>query len=219
MRNIAFFGGSFDPIHKDHVALCLKAKKLLKLDLIYLIPNAAPPHKNTLQQNFNTRVNLINLAISKYDFLKVLDLEQDHKVKHYTYNSLVQLRQNFSNDKLFFIMGQDSLYNLHTWYKGFELLNLTNLVVMQRRGIDIKLNEQVQNFIKQHGIAYQNYNYKEHKLILISQSLHKLSSSSLRAKLKLCYLNNKSAHNFVRKYLNKKVRQYIFKHHLYADLL
>lgn len=216
MRNIAFFGGAFDPIHKDHLSLCLKIRKLLKLDLIYIIPNGAPPHKNTLQQSFTIRQKLVSLAIKKYNFIKLLDLEQDPKVTHYTYNSLTQLKQSFEQDRIFFIMGQDSLYNLHTWYKGFDLLELASLIVIYRRGLNMTIDPLVQDFIQKHAVNYQNYNYKTNKLILIKQSMHNISSSMLRAKLKLCYNGNKQAQSFVRKYLTKKVRHYIFKHKLYS---
>ena len=42
---IALFGGSFDPVHSEHVRLVRTAVSALKLDKVYVIPSYAAPHK------------------------------------------------------------------------------------------------------------------------------------------------------------------------------
>ena len=46
MQNIGIFGGSFNPVHNEHFALCEYLLKKLELNKIILVPNAAPPHKS-----------------------------------------------------------------------------------------------------------------------------------------------------------------------------
>ena len=36
---IGIFGGSFNPVHTDHIALCEYVKNTLQLDKVLLIPN------------------------------------------------------------------------------------------------------------------------------------------------------------------------------------
>ena len=42
---IGLFGGTFNPIHHGHLRTTREVKEHFKLDKIYLIPSALPPHK------------------------------------------------------------------------------------------------------------------------------------------------------------------------------
>ncbi|MBP3434450.1 MAG: adenylyltransferase/cytidyltransferase family protein, partial [Clostridia bacterium] len=42
---IAIFGGSFDPVHTEHIRFARKAIEQLNLDKLFVMPAAAPPHK------------------------------------------------------------------------------------------------------------------------------------------------------------------------------
>ena len=39
------FGGSFDPVHIEHIALVKAAISSLKLDRVFVLPAYVPPHK------------------------------------------------------------------------------------------------------------------------------------------------------------------------------
>ena len=43
--NIVIFGGSFDPVHAEHIALAQAAKRQLAADKIVVVPAFVPPHK------------------------------------------------------------------------------------------------------------------------------------------------------------------------------
>src|ERR1700675_5068928 len=43
--NIGLFGGTFDPIHKGHLALARAARERCKLARICFVPANIPPHK------------------------------------------------------------------------------------------------------------------------------------------------------------------------------
>ena len=45
MANIGILGGTFDPIHKGHLALGQQAYEQFKLDQIWFMPSSLPPHK------------------------------------------------------------------------------------------------------------------------------------------------------------------------------
>ena len=42
---IGIFGGSFDPVHKEHVQFVRAAIDCLRLDKVYVMPAHTPPHK------------------------------------------------------------------------------------------------------------------------------------------------------------------------------
>ena len=43
--NIGLFGGTFDPIHRGHLALARAAQERYRLARIYFVPAHVPPHK------------------------------------------------------------------------------------------------------------------------------------------------------------------------------
>ena len=42
---IGIFGGSFDPVHNEHISVCKAAKESLKTDLLFVVPTHLAPHK------------------------------------------------------------------------------------------------------------------------------------------------------------------------------
>ena len=46
MRKIAFFGGTFDPVHNGHLRIAQVVSASLFLDAFYFLPAYAPVHKS-----------------------------------------------------------------------------------------------------------------------------------------------------------------------------
>lgn len=134
-KALGFLGGSFDPIHRGHLHLAQEVRKVFALDKIYLIPNASPPHKERNFSSYENRLQMSRLALSSLNHrqYQVSLLEQDPGKLHYTYDSLKALRSRYgAQARLYFIMGMDSLLALDSWYRGLELTDFTNLVVLPR---------------------------------------------------------------------------------------
>src|SRR5512146_1773609 len=43
--NIALFGGTFDPVHRGHLAVARAAQQRFGLKRVYFVPANVPPHK------------------------------------------------------------------------------------------------------------------------------------------------------------------------------
>ena len=69
MKNIILFGGSFDPIHNGHIEMAKRASTFLDAEVIF-IPAVISVWKEH-SADFIHKVNMINLAIKDYPFLKV----------------------------------------------------------------------------------------------------------------------------------------------------
>lgn len=132
---IAVFGGSFDPVHNGHVQLAEAAINELALDLILLMPAYIQPFKRDRRAEFSKdRINMLNLAFTGFEHCKVSSYEIDKGGISYSIDTLRHLRREFENgeNKLYFIMGSDSLFSVEDWKKGDELLREFAVIVGDR---------------------------------------------------------------------------------------
>lgn len=132
-----WLGGSFDPIHLAHLQMITHVYHELmrafpKVDIIAkLLPTAGSPLKTQPTSN-QQRLEMLALAIEDVPFLSIDETELQCQPPVYSFHTLSEFKQRYPNDLLIFILGQDSVEQLDKWYRGFELLSLTNLWVLPR---------------------------------------------------------------------------------------
>src|SRR5579864_8369248 len=64
--NIGLFGGTFDPVHRGHLALARVAREQYQLNRIYFVPANIPPHKQRQPLTpFIHRFAMLALAIAR----------------------------------------------------------------------------------------------------------------------------------------------------------
>lgn len=115
-RTVGIMGGTFDPVHKAHLALAKQAYEQFSLDEIWMLPNGNPPHKrDTRQADMECRMEMLRLAIEDIPYLKLCGLERSGQNYHYTYETLGQLKKQHPDTVFYFIMGADSLFEFDTW--------------------------------------------------------------------------------------------------------
>jgi len=129
-----FFGGTFDPPHLGHLALAQEALEKYSLDRVYFVPSRNPPHKITgTVTEFKYRMQMLELAIEGNSSFSVADLET-RDFPSYTVDMLQRL--STSEFVPWFIIGMDSLHELHTWKQPHRILELARVVVGTRPGFD-----------------------------------------------------------------------------------
>jgi nicotinate-nucleotide adenylyltransferase len=132
-----WLGGSFDPIHLAHLQMITHVYHELmrafpNVDIIAkLLPTAGSPLKNKPTSN-QQRLEMLALAIDDMPFLSIDETELQCQRPVYSFHTLSEFKQRYPNDLLIFVLGQDSVEQLDKWYRGFELLSLTNLWVLPR---------------------------------------------------------------------------------------
>ena len=132
-----WLGGSFDPIHLAHLQMITHVYHELmrafpNVDIIAkLLPTAGSPLKTKPTSN-QQRLQMLLLAIHDVPFLSIDETELQCQPPVYSFHTLSEFKQRYPNDLLIFVLGQDSVEQLHRWYRGFELLSLTNLWVLPR---------------------------------------------------------------------------------------
>ena len=134
---IAFYGGSFDPIHNGHLAVAEAARTKLELDEVWLVPTGHPSHREEPHAAYDDRFQMVRLAIAGKFALVASDVESPQSApKHYTIETIRRLRQTYSEDEWFVILGMDSYNNLHTWREPLALATEAELIVVSRPGLE-----------------------------------------------------------------------------------
>jgi len=137
-KRIAFYGGTFDPVHCGHLAVSKAVSELFRIDEFFLLPAFHAPHKpNSKPTSALHRYAMLCLATAAYPKIAVSTIELDHGKIRYSFDTLAELRSSFPNDRIFFVMGADSWTDILTWHRWEEVLLMTDHVVISRPGYAI----------------------------------------------------------------------------------
>lgn len=151
MKKIGIFGGTFDPFHNQHLNITNTAYHKLHLDEVWILPTKQNPLKDTVSANDEQRVAMINLVIKNYSWIKLNDYELTSKQPSYTINTINYFIKNYPNHKFFFIIGSDNLYTLNKWQGIEQLINLVNIIVVNRphyrKTIELMTKYKCQNLV------------------------------------------------------------------------
>jgi len=133
---IGLFGGTFNPIHYGHLRASLEVKETFRLDKIYLIPSAIPPHKSPHGVvDAKDRFHMIQLAISDQSDLVVSDVELDRPGPSYSIDTVHHFQNMLPKDTRFYlILGTDAFYDIDTWKAYKDFFDLVPMIIMLRPG-------------------------------------------------------------------------------------
>ncbi len=138
MKRIAYFGGTFDPIHNGHLSIGRSLTKLFDLDRFYFLPAFHAPHKpDSPPTSAYHRYAMLCLATQAERELAVSTLELDRREKRYTVDTLPELHALHPDSKVFFVMGADSWMDILTWREWEKVLLSSDHIVVTRPGYDI----------------------------------------------------------------------------------
>jgi len=149
MRRIAFFGGSFDPPHRGHLAIATAAANLLALDHVLFAPAGNQPFKAEFPAtDFLHRYTMTALAIQADPRFVPSLLDAPHREAtdapppNYTVETLSRLRATLSAEseptQLFALVGADSWLDIGHWYQASRLLALSDWIVAARPGFSLQ---------------------------------------------------------------------------------
>jgi nicotinate-nucleotide adenylyltransferase len=147
---IGILGGTFDPIHYGHLRPA--AQVLLALDLaeIRFIPTARPPHRKSPEASYEHRLRMVELAVAPHERLHVDDRESRIAGPSYTVLTLESLRAELGEQPLCLLIGSDAFRGIESWYQWRRLLQLANIVVMERPGSPMSTVAQLPSWAQEH---------------------------------------------------------------------
>lgn len=140
MSRIGLLGGTFDPVHFGHLILAETARDTLRLDKVYFIPAADPPHKmgNVIAQA-DDRLAMLRMAISDNEAFAISLIDVERQGPDYTADMLEIARKQLlqPGDDLWFLMGLDSVIDFPNWREPERIRQLARLAAATRPGYDI----------------------------------------------------------------------------------
>jgi nicotinate-nucleotide adenylyltransferase len=132
---VGILGGTFDPIHKGHLAVAEEVRLRLHLDEVLFIPVGHPWRKaDSLILPAAHRVEMVRLAIADRPSFRLSSIEVNREGPSYTVDTLEELRSARGGDDIYFIVGWDSLTDLLNWRAPDRIIRLCHLVAVPRPG-------------------------------------------------------------------------------------
>ncbi len=193
-------GGTFNPVHKGHIAIARAAKKGYRLNRIIFVPSGNPPHKTREYiAPKEDRFRMVKLAIAGTKGFSISRVELDRPGYSYAVDTFNELKNEYRGSALlYYIMGMDSINEILTWKKPIELFKICEFIVATRPGAKIRTMRRILKFppVRMHA----------DRIHLIEVKMD-VSSTKIRETLK--------KGDMPAKLLDKKVAKYIKEHKLY----
>jgi nicotinate-nucleotide adenylyltransferase len=136
---LGVFGGTFDPIHRGHLAVAEALSTRFGFDRLLFIPAYAPPHKQgrTITHACH-RFAMAALALAHRTDWVLSTVEVESPERPYTVDTVSRLSDLYpSATPIHFILGADSFEELDTWHEYLRLVESCHIIVTTRPGHDL----------------------------------------------------------------------------------
>ena len=139
---IGILGGTFDPVHLGHLDAAEQVQRGAKLDEVWLMPNARPPHKvDGPHAGALDRLAMVELAVRGRPGLRGCDLEVLRGGVSYTIDTLAALTSRFPEETFALLLGYDAALQIRSWHRPDDLMRATHFVIFERPSIDLEAPE------------------------------------------------------------------------------
>ena len=157
---IGIFGGSFDPVHKEHVHFVRAAIDCLHLDKVFVMPAHTPPHKPyRILSSDADRLNMCRLAFSSLPQVEISDYEITQGGTSYTYLTCKHFRTLYPDAEIFFLVGTDMLRNFPYWKNPQSIVEDVTIAVCGRNDEDGWWEEEQRLFQEKFGKSFARVDY------------------------------------------------------------
>ena len=238
--NIGLFGGSFDPIHRGHVALAQAAASRYSLRQVLFVATNVPPHKQKHPLTaFIHRYAMVALATQdERGFVPSLleapewpaaELRSGRQPGaalptlggvNYSIDTVRRLKQTLKkSDRLFFLIGIDAFRDVAKWREARALLAECDFIVASRPGYSLRdVAESLPEDLRPPAAVTRPFHKQPAKgdLVLPGVTLHLLEGvhqSVSATAIRAAAAQGKS----LARWLDPRVADYVRKHGLYRS--
>jgi nicotinate-nucleotide adenylyltransferase len=167
MIRTGIFGGSFNPIHKAHIALAENILHTGMVDEVWLLVSPQNPFKKDLHLIDDTvRLEMARKAVEGHSKLKVSDFEFRLPRPSYMYHTLEELQKAYPKHEFSLIIGADNWINFDKWFRADDILKHHDILIYPRKDFEI-----------------QPAQLPEHVHLMENQEIFPVSATEVREKL------------------------------------
>ena len=154
---VGVYGGTFAPIHIGHVAAAKAFMEQMKLDYLFVIPTALPPHKQICEGDDPIhRLRMCELAFEGIDGVVISDIEIRRGGKSYTYDTLRELSR--PDTRLFLLCGTDMVLTFDQWYRFEDIFKLCYPTYVRRESdplLDSRIVAKIGEYYEKYGVMFR----------------------------------------------------------------
>lgn len=196
-------------MHLGHLRTAIELAEGYCLNQLRLLPNHRPAHRDQPTASTAQRIAMLEIATQHLQQLVVDPREALRDTASYTFDTLSDIKLEHPGATLIFFLGQDAFSAFDSWHRWHEILQLTNLVVIDRP--DAQLSEWALNFMAKQAEAVGNRIVDSAVGVIERYSVTQLTISATDVRARIA---NRQSVDFL---VPERVRQYIVKHGLYSE--
>lgn len=146
LRRVGLFGGTFDPPHVGHLVTAVNVRHALDLDVVVLMVANVPWQKEGSRAITPApdRLAMVQAAVRDVPGLVPGRQEIDHGGPSYTADTLAVMAREYPHAEFFTIIGDDAAAGLRTWTRWEEVVDRSQLVVVDRPGEPVELADDIE---------------------------------------------------------------------------
>lgn len=132
-NRVGLLGGTFDPVHNGHISIAESFLNSGFIEELWIILTPHPPHKERSSiTDFKTRMEMLELAFSGRDNIRISGIEKELPSPSYTIRTILHLENAYPDNQFYLCIGEDSLADFNRWHKYGDILEHCGLLVAIR---------------------------------------------------------------------------------------
>ncbi len=142
MARVGIYGGTFDPIHVGHLHVITQLIEKGIVDQLLVVPAGEPllrehaPVASAQQRRTMCQLALSDLQPQVAAKVQVNPIEVLRMGPSYAIDTVEAVKQNYPDDTIALVIGQDAADKLDQWHRIEELKKLVEFVVIGRPGYE-----------------------------------------------------------------------------------
>lgn len=138
-KKVGIYGGSFNPIHRGHIALARQMLRKAHLDEVWFLVSPLNPFKqaSTDLLDDQTRLQLTRQALADEPRLVASDYEFHLPRPSYSWDTLQALSRDYPEHEFVLVIGADNWLAFDRWYHAEDILDSYPIVIYPREDCPI----------------------------------------------------------------------------------
>ena len=140
MSRVGIYGGTFDPIHLGHLHVITQLIEKKLVDRLLVVPAGEPllrknaPIATAQQRRSMCQLALADLPAAVANKVQVNPIEVLRMGPSYAIDTVEAVAQNYPDDTIVLVIGQDAAEKLDQWHRIDELRGMVEFLIIGRPG-------------------------------------------------------------------------------------